>query len=90
MAQERIAAAAIQTRHGVRTLPPPARHHTLMAAEYDEHGPMPKGPRELDCQGFVTSTRRFVNRVEAAAVAIAAGQIEALQWPPLLYSEDLW
>lgn len=83
-------AAAIQTRHGVCTLSPPARHCTLIHAEAVAHGRMKPGPQEMRCQGFVTSTGRFVDRIEAAAIAIAAGQIEALKWPPLLYSEDLF
>lgn len=43
-------------------------------------------------QGFMTSDGRFVGRIEAAELAIAAGQLtrEQLQVPPELYSEDLW
>jgi hypothetical protein len=39
-------------------------------------------------QGFLTSKNRFVNRVEAALIAKAAGQITVL--PTQLYSEDLY
>jgi hypothetical protein len=41
-------------------------------------------------QGFVNSDGAFLNRIDAAAEAIACGQIAKLNWPPRLYSEDLW
>jgi hypothetical protein len=47
-------------------------------------------PLRDDEQGFVTSDGRFVGRKQAGCIAILAGQIERLKWPPLLYSEDLW
>lgn len=40
------------------------------------------------CQGFLTSKNRFVDRCEAAVVALGAGQIEELV--KQLYSEDLY
>ena len=44
----------------------------------------------LNCdQGFVTECGLFVDRKQAALIAVKAGQIEKLTWPPLLYSEDL-
>jgi hypothetical protein len=33
---------------------------------------------------------RFADRTVAAEHAIATGLIKKLNWPPLLYSEDLW
>jgi hypothetical protein len=53
-----------------------------------EYDPLPR--EERDIQGFVTDEGRFVDRLEGAAIALAAGQIAALKWPPDLYSEDLW
>ena len=41
-------------------------------------------------QGFLLSDGRFARRKAAASVALRAGQIEKLNWPPNLYSEDLW
>lgn len=41
-------------------------------------------------QGFVTNKNRFVNRVEAKAIAIAANQIISETTFPELYSEDLY
>lgn len=40
-------------------------------------------------QGFLTSTGRFVDRVEAKKIAIEAGQIKESQFSQL-YSEDVW
>ncbi len=39
--------------------------------------------------GFVTEEGRFVNRLDAADIAIKSGQIKKLDHPPELYSEDL-
>jgi hypothetical protein len=40
--------------------------------------------------GFVTTTGRFVDRKEAAKIALACGQIERLRYQPdELYSEEL-
>lgn len=42
-------------------------------------------------QGFLTSRGRFVNRVEAGKIAIAAQQIEELSYSDTdLFSEDLY
>jgi hypothetical protein len=83
---ESIISVGILYKDLIVSLPPPARHHSVLhplVAIVDEI----IGPRE---QGFVTSTGRWVDRTEGASIAIAAGQIEALNWPPHLYSEDLW
>ena len=85
---ERIAGAAILIGDLVITMPPPARHHTILH-EMDRQGldPLQGIP---DRQGFVTDTGRFVRRREAAALAIEAAQITEPQWGAELYSEDLW
>ena len=43
-------------------------------------------------QGFLTSTNRFVNRLEGLVIAIKAGQVTELKDPNKkeLYSEDLY
>ena len=41
-----------------------------------------------EVQGFLTSKNRFVNRSEAAKIAIEAGQIQTET--PRLFSEDLY
>jgi len=82
----------------VHTVPRPGRHHTVLNAL-----PNHIGRRAERDQGFVTSTGRFVDRIEGAAIALAAGQVigrdnegertgpsDHLNWPPNLYSEDMW
>jgi len=41
-------------------------------------------------QGFVDAKRNFYDRITAGKIAIECGQIEKLNWPPRLYSEDLY
>ena len=87
-APERIIAAAVQLGATI-SLPPPARHHTIiqtMDAEMGIDGTL-AAPQT---QGFITSTGRFVNRVEAYYIAHKAGQIISETKGPQLYSEDLW
>lgn len=40
--------------------------------------------------GFVNELGEFVDRLTAARIALESGQIEKLNWPPELYSEDLY
>lgn len=48
-------------------------------------------PKHETHQGFLTSTGRFVDRKEAAKIALASGQIEKLNYSDKeLYSEDLY
>ena len=47
------------------------------------------GPIPNEGQGFVTDCGNYVSRKAAGEIALKAGQIKKLQWPPLLYSEDL-
>lgn len=41
-------------------------------------------------QGFVDEFGNFINRKDAAKIAIDSGQISELKWSPSLFSEDLW
>lgn len=41
-------------------------------------------------QGFLTDEGYFVNRTEAARLALEAGQTKYLRAPPNLFSEDVW
>lgn len=90
MESEKIASAAVY--HGVViSLPPPARHHTILQAMNLESGIT--GAIMPECQGFLTSYGRYVGRVEAYYIASAAGQIRSSRGPdaaPRLFSEDLW
>lgn len=81
---EKIAGVAIQFEDGsVWTLPRPARHSDVIAARASATGCKGSGR-----QGFITSRDRFVDRVEAVNIALAAGQIR--QRKARLFSEDLW
>lgn len=88
---ERIAAAAIF--HGACiSLPPPARHHTIlnfMATTMDIDTSMIHPVN----QGFLTSKGRFVNRTEGYYIAERRGQIiekSGNKGEPTLFSEDMW
>ena len=89
--RETIACAAIRCPHGrVFSLPRPARHHHLIWWMTEEYGYQ---PREMNgkYQGFVTSTGRYVDRVEGLEIARAAGQIkQKCGNERLLFSEDVW
>ena len=86
-ASETIVAAAVLDHAGAPvSLPPPARHHNILRFMVDRGDPTPIVGR----QGFMTNTGEFVDRETAGHIAIIAGQIERLKWPPNLYSEDLW
>lgn len=89
--RERIVAAAVY--HGATvSLPPPARHHTILASmaiiwSIDAMECPPEN------QGFLTNKGRFVNRVEGFYIADRAGQIiekSGNKGVPELYSEDMW
>lgn len=88
---ERIVAAAVY--HGVTfSLKAPARHHTILQSMSVVLN-LPDVVLANATQGFLTSTGRFVNRVEAFGVAWRAKQLEHSEEPkqgPELFSEDLW
>lgn len=84
-----IAAAAIRWRGETFSMAAPARHHDVIALirrERPNWGPVP-GWAE---QGFITNSGAFVDREMAGKIAVEAGQVESLKWPPSLFSEDLW
>lgn len=79
-----ILQAAIKDPTGVvHTLLKPARHHNILHL-------MSLQQRQGAIQGFITDDNIFVDRIEAASLALKHKQIGHLQWPPNLYSEDLW
>lgn len=88
---ERIVAAAIQIEGVTLSLPLPARHGQVLHSALNMH--MPDGMVAMACQGFLTSTGRFVNRVQAKQIAHMAGQPQLRpesERTKDLYSEDLW
>jgi len=83
----KIAHAAIRAADGrIFWVPRPGRHHDVISFMVEEHEVSPIG----GVQGFVTDGAAFLDREEAARVALVSGQVRELGWPPLLYSEDLW
>ena len=95
-----IVATALKAPDGtVLTLPRPARHAHYMqdynTACRKEGWDTPwegwsAGQLNGCQQGFLTHGGQFVDRVEAARIAIEEKQIENLNWGNQLYSEDLW
>ena len=74
------------------TLPPPARHHTLIHKMAEEGYKTPIGGYDYE-QGFITDTGKFVRRKPAMRIAIKAGQTTRDQMTAPahgLFSEDLW
>lgn len=90
---ERIVSAAVKIAgvNAIFSSPPPARHHDVMhavAAEIEYYD----GRQWF--QGFLTSSGRFVDRIEACKIADKAGQLNIVR-PKTnpdyeLFSEDLW
>lgn len=84
----KVVAAAVLLPDGfIFTQPPPARHHTLIQQWCKITG---RPFNDLDAQGFLLSNGTFCPRELAGKVALASGQLEQLNHPPNLYSEDLW
>ncbi|TPJ76842.1 hypothetical protein FJ422_29470 [Mesorhizobium sp. B2-6-3] len=83
---ERIISVAISAFGIVASLPAPARHGDVLRKLYDFNQTVIGG----DAQGFLTNTGRYVNRRDAAVIALEAGQVDKLTAAPDLYSEDLW
>ncbi len=88
----KVVAAAIKTGDGViHFMPSPHRHHHTIHALHmqqneNDHGLIIAHGE----QGFVISDGTFMGRKDAGELAIKSGQIKSLNWPPDLYSEDLW
>ena len=63
------------------------RHHKIIHQIYEDSGIRPVTGK----QGFVTDTGLFVDRAEAARIAIAAGQITETKYHFTdLFSEEMW
>jgi hypothetical protein len=86
--------AAIWYKGHLYSVPRPGRHHNVIALISEVTGDM-VGIRGR--QGFILSDGSFADREEAGQIALAALQpgrdgttFTRLNWPPDLYSEDLW
>ena len=89
--KERIIAAAISIEGMTLSLPLPARHGQVLHAAINMH--LADHMIHAATQGFLTSTGRFVNRVQAKQIAHLAGQPQMRpesERTKDLYSEDLW
>jgi len=65
------------------------RHHDVIRKIIQETGVKKVGGQHP--QGFVTDTGEFVDREQAAKIALECGQIEKLKYSStLLFSEDLY
>lgn len=85
--QETIYAAAIRHKGRVCYMAPPNRHHDIIHMIAQNEGEYDQSSE----QGFVTTEGLFVDREEAARIAITSGQITETKFQPgLLFSEDLW
>lgn len=82
---ETIVSAAMQYEGVTISLPLPARHGQVM---HSAESFMSLDQIAASCQGFLTSTGRFVNRVQARQIAYVAGQTTGSERD--LFSEDLW
>jgi len=96
MEKEIITHAAIRLRREgeekTYSLPAPNRHHDVLKLIPQE---LRNQVYESRVEGFCTSHDRFVDRHEAAVVAIRAGQSldrapTATHWKHGLFSEDVW
>lgn len=87
---ERIVSVAICHEGMVFSKESPARHHHVLHALDKDYKLCALTIGIPENQGFLTSTGRFVGRKEAAGIAQEAMQIDEPNWPPELYSEDLW
>jgi hypothetical protein len=80
-----ITAVAIKLGNEIHSAPKPNRHHHIIQ-QLARQGIKP----HTGIQGFLTENKIFLNRSEAATVALSSGQITKLNTPPDLFSEDLW
>ncbi len=68
------------------SLPKPYRHNMLIHLLYEQG----IGSKMMYDQGFITDEGIFLNRKDGAIHALKAKQLDHLEFPPELYSEDLW
>ena len=84
-----VCAAILRTGQPVPdTVPAPGRHHNIIHMLASQG--VGAGEMTPDTQGFVTSTGRFVDRVEACQIARSANQLIREPTGDFLTSEDVW
>jgi hypothetical protein len=72
----------------VHVMRKPNRHHHVIR-QLGDAGMSPEYISECD-QGFIDEFWVYMDREAAATYALLMGQIQKLNVPPRLYSEDLW
>jgi hypothetical protein len=77
-----IGPAIVLTNGMILSTSKPHRHHDLINLVNDA--------KSIKEQGFILSNGTFSNRKEAGAIAIANKQINKLNHPPNLFTEDLY
>lgn len=82
----RIVAAAIRFDGTLYSMARPKRHHHIIQMISSRTAKRPVSGE----QGFLLDDGSFVDRREAASIALANGQAKQLRAPPWLFSEDLW
>ncbi len=86
MTQETIYAAAIRHKGRVCYMMPPKNWKDILDLLELREGERPR----WYLAGFVTNDGRYVDREEAAKIAIEAGQVEDVELDDVLLASDLW
>jgi hypothetical protein len=82
-----ITHVAIMQQDRIYSLPKPNRHADVIRMMIVEHGM--EGPM-TGIQGFLTEIGGFMNRKDAAKLAVDTRQVKNLSVEGELFSEDLW
>lgn len=64
------------------------RHHNIISDMRNKYLILDK--QAIRYQGFILENGNYIDRIQAAKIALGSGQIKKLNHPPNLYSEDLW
>ncbi len=76
------------------SLPKPNRHHNVIHYIHNLTGDYGIGaeqtPDGRDGQGFYLEDGTYLDRYQAAILAVESGQIDKTNWGKELFSEDLW
>jgi hypothetical protein len=89
LAAERIVAVAIRVNGLTVSLPPPARHVNVLKLLRETFGEK-RGDALPRDQGFITTSGRYVGRLDAFLIARDNGQSKRTTGSMELFSEDLW
>lgn len=83
----KILTAAVKTSDGViHIMPRPKGHDDIVHALWKAK----EYKRKIKIEGFLADDGNFYNRREAGKIAMNSGQVTKLEYPPTLFSEDIW